>query len=396
MLKYVVFKDLQDSEVPVKIKFTSCNGSLLCELLKMTSEGQWWGIFTEDLPVRYFLIKNRKGLLRFATRFGYMDKNDCVSQKQGVYGVLISEDGFTVDYNSPYLSKLDKTLISLEKVYKPGVPQKTYNSGLCWYSAMCFACFFCEEMRDLIKHYSSDAKLNHLIDVCLSDPTASETLRAHLFDVYNIGDNPNQNPEDDGQNGCSEFIVLCAKLKIPIVRLFAPNLSEMRSDVQDKENMSVPVTYPEPSDSSPSLLFVRCFRTRWRPKLRIMHNGKRYKLVSVMIGSEYCGHQIGASTCGLRPCRWGCSDADAIRAGIGPMFWKVKRRKGESLNAFVERWWNAWGKMIPITLFNSNSLCDFSPWNRSTCTLEAQVDPTKRCDDFDAGVVNSDFVYIAL
>ena len=52
------------------------------------------------------------------------------------------------------------------------------------------------------------------------------------------------------------------------------------------------------------------------------------------------------------------------------------------------------GKMIPVTLFNSGSFCDFSPHNRSSCNLEKNMNKIEECQLFNAGVVNSDFVYI--
>jgi len=149
-----------------------------------------------------------------------------------------------------------------------------------------------------------------------------------------------------------------------------------------------------PDNITPSLLIVRCFRTRWQPKLRITYKGIRYRLASVLIGSEYCGHQIAASTCDLRVCRWVCADADACREGIGPVFWNIKRQKNESLTSFIARWWSAWGKMIPVTLFNSESFCDFSPHNRSSCTLQSRMKESTTCTNFNAGVVNSDFIYV--
>lgn len=89
-----------------------------------------------------------------------------------------------------------------------------------------------------------------------------------------------------------------------------------------------------------------------------------------------------------------CADADACREGIGPVYWMLKRRPNEAITEFLDRWWAAWGNMIPVVLFNSDSMCDFSPKNRSSCTLESRSGSAKTCTDFNAGVVNSDFVYL--
>lgn len=387
MVRYVSFGSQTQSDVIVEIVFSSCKSPLKCKLLKNGTNGQWWGIYSEDLPTRFVCIKNNRGLKRFATRYGYMDKFDCVNYKSGKFGVVS-------DIKHYKAAQYDlQVLKSIENVYAPGVPQRAVNSGLCWYSAMCFCCFFCKQMRDLIKTYSKDLRLNMLIDRCLYEPKMAEELRHHLYYKYHLGDDPKQDPEKDGQNGFSEFIILCAYLGIPIVRLFAPNLSEYTEDITDKSGNKLRVKRPQ-HEGETALLVVRCFRTHWRPKLRIVHNGLRYKLVSVLIGSEHCGHQIGASTCDMRVCRWACADADACREGIGPVFWKVKRNENEYVKTFVQRWWDAWGKMIPVTLFNSESFCDFSPHNRSTCSLESAMKKNKTCTTYNAGVVNSDFVYL--
>lgn len=384
-MRYVPVGKQNSTDWIVEIVFNMCDSSIVCKFVTATDHGQWWVILSESLPPRFVCIQNARGLHRFATKYGYMDKNDCVSYKSAQYGVVNSNKEVFID---PTLVKIAK---SIEHVYAPGIPQRTVNSGLCWYSALCFACFFCRQMRDIFKTYSHDSIMNRLIDSCLYHPKDAEALRHHLFHQYAIGDDPSQNPEEDGQNGLSEFIVLCAKLKIPIVRLFAPNLSELTEDVMDKKGRTFKVTVP--TFGEPSFLFVRCFRTRWRPKLRIFHGGMKFKLASVMIGSEHCGHQIGASTCDMHVCRWACADSDACREGIGPIFWKVKRHEYESVDEYIERWWDIWGKMIPVTLFNSDSFCDFSPHNRSTCTLEHKMKNSK-CTNFNAGVVNSDFIYV--
>lgn len=385
-MKYIDFKDATPNDNIVEIHYDTCNDSVICKLLHVNSQGYWWGIFSNGLPTRYICVKTYHSLMKFATRYGYMDKNDCVNYKSGKFGIVTKFEPPKEYYDSK------KTIDFLVSRNKQGVPQKSLNSGLCWYCAMCFACFFCKQMRSLIKYYSNDRKLNELIDICLDYKDKAEELRHHLFYTYNIGDDPNQNPEDDGQNGLSEFLSFCAQLNIPVVRLFAPSLSELKTEVLDKKDNVF--SFPQPKASKPCLLVVRCFRTRWRAKLRITHEGIRYKLTSVMIGSEHCGHQIGASTCDLRVCRWACADADACKEGIGPMYWNVKKYREENIKTFVDRWWDVWGKMIPVTLFNSNSFCDFSPHNRSTCKLESNMKSDKTCTDFNAGVVNSDFIYI--
>lgn len=387
-MKYINFSEkLPNKHKIVEIIFDTCKkGSVVCKYVYKSKNGDWWCILSEDLPNRYICLKDDTCVKKFATKYGYMDNNGCVNYKSGRFGVLPIGTNLSVSIDQNILKSLDKIHVS-------GIPQRAHNSGLCWYSAMCFAAFFCKQMRDLLKRKSNDLKFNELIETCLSNPKDAETLRHHLYYKYNIGDNPKQDPEKDGQNGCSELIVLCAKLNIKMFRLFAPDLTALKQSVFDKKKNELKIEEPH-DNSEPSLLIVRCFRTRWRPLLRIKRNNIKYKLVSVMIGSEHCGHQIGASTCDLKVCRWACADSDACKYGLGPVYWKVSRLKSENIEDFIERWWNVWSKMIPITLFSSDSFCDFSPWNRSTCDLESKM-KSKSCTNFNAGVVNSDFIYIS-
>tara|TARA_B100000945_G_scaffold263261_1_gene222026 strand:+ start:1254 stop:2411 length:1158 start_codon:yes stop_codon:yes gene_type:complete len=381
---HIPFGKQLSTDIIVEIIFNSCNQDLKCKLLDTTNSGDWWGIYSSNLPVRYVCLRNTNALKKFVNRYGYMDKNNCVNYKSGIFGVI---------RNQQHNVKNEIVKSIVKKYYVHGIPQRASNSGLCWYSAMCFCCFFCTQMKNIIKYYSKDAKLNNLIETCLNNPKDAETLRHHLYYMYNLGDNPKQSPEKDGQNGFSEFIILCAKLNIPIVRLFAPNLSEFNQDIPDKKNNMLRIQ--KPSNNKPSLLVVRCFRTKWKAKPIIIHKGRKYKLVSVLIGSEHCGHQIGASTCDLNIGKWACADADAQKEGIGPIYWKVKYGKYEQNSEFIDKWWDIFGKIIPVTLFNSGSFCDFSPHNRSTCALNATMNKnTLQCNTFNAGVVNSDFVYI--
>ena len=389
-MKYVRFGQELPIDKIVEIIYNTCkNNHIICKLLAETQNGQWWGVYAQDMPIRYVCLKTPKTISKFARKYGYMNSDNCVSYEKGLFGVVPMNK-----YIQRISSHNRKIIKSLEKTYVPGIPQRLANSGLCWYSAMCFCCFFCKQMRSIIKYYGKDDKLDSLIENCLSNPKTAETLRHYLFYKHRLGDNPEDPPEKDGQNALSEFIILCAKLGIPMYRLFAPNLSEFNIDVTDKENDTSKIVLPNPFQ--PSLLVVRCFRTRWKPKLSLHYKGIKYKLASVLIGSEFCGHQIGASTCDLNICKWACADADACREGISPMFWKIKKEKNESLKAFKDKWWSVWSKIIPVTLFNSNSFCDFSPHNRSSCTLEHNTKKNKPgCSDFNAGVVNSDFLYIS-
>ena len=48
---------------------------------------------------------------------------------------------------------------------------------------------------------------------------AAEEYRKRLWYEYSIGDNVDDHPLNDGKNGASEFTTMCAKFKIPLIRL---------------------------------------------------------------------------------------------------------------------------------------------------------------------------------
>ena len=111
--------------------------------------------------------------------------------------------------------------------------------------------------------------------------------------------------------------------------------------------------------------------------------------MAILIGSEHCGHQIGASTCDGRVCRWAVVHSDAAKSGIGPMFWRSSARRKRPRLPSKQRWWKAFASNIPITIFSRNDMCDLSPHNRP---LEHFKDSSLHTQG--PGLVNSDFLYL--
>lgn len=384
-MKYIKFETAQKNDRIVEIIFKSCKNPVICKLVDVDSFGQWWVLSTKNLPDRYVCIRNFKALMQFVSRYAFMNDDECISTKEGLFGIA-KKGEFSSDIDS-----YKQVVESLKPKYKFGVPQRTANSGVCWYSAMCFAAFYCKEMRDLFAYYTKDEKFLNMIEYCLEDPKVAEELRHHIYYKYHVGDDPKGRPEDDGQNGLSEFCVLCTKLGVPIVRLFGEECVEMTMDMSDKKGTKLKAIQPD--KHKPSLLFVRCFRTRFKPQIHVTHNGIRYRLISIMLGSEHCGHQIGASTCDSHICRWAVADADAIRKNIGPTFWKVKRSSSEPLDSFRDRWWEIMNKVLPIVVFNAKSMCPFFPKNQPTCEIDKIM---KTCNKTEPGVLNPDYIYISV
>jgi hypothetical protein len=243
---------------------------------------------------------------------------------------------------------------------------------------MCFAFFYCDSLKRVFKNYSKDTTLNKLIETCLNNENDAEKLRIHLYNIYSIGDDPKQNPELDGKNGTKECLLLCAKLKIPAISVF-PDFTTAFKDFVDQKGRTYSAQPPHPN--KPCILVIHCFRSYWEPQMRIIHNGMTFKLLSIMIGSEYCGHQTAVSTCNGNLRYWAYVDSDARRGGVGAMFWKFERG--------TDKWWVSWKNVLPVTIFRKSSICDFSPFNKTACSVEK-----RKCSTEKYGTVNCDFVYI--
>ena len=367
-----------------RVTFDACGGSLTCRPVHVIEGGKppkdaWWAIETEGMPTRYVrLFDGARSLKRFLQNYGFMDRNACVSYRKGTIHLA------------------NCTVNRAETDFKPcdrfadvkGVPQRSSRSGICWYAATCFVMFFSKQMRELlISRMQPDMRED--AQRCLKNAQASERLRHRLYYDYAFGDDPKQSPELDGQNGFSQLCILLTRLDIPTIRLFAPEMRELIDPISDQKGARHRLR-STPRDDEVCVLCVRCFRTHWRVKRRIVYNGRRFCLTSVLIGSEHCGHQIGASTCDMRVCRWALADSDASQHDIGPVFWNMPKTESESRATFKERWWQMWSTLVPVTIFQSTEMCDLSPHNRATGSIRTG-DASKA-----PGVVNTDCIYVSL
>ena len=385
---------MHKNDMVVQIEFDSCDTSnLKCDMVKIVEQGidsqpedSIWCIYdisNTNYPKRYFrLFQGKKSLKNFLNHYGHMDDTLCVHHKSGKLGI------------GKLKSPTEVIPVSEEHILVNGVPQKSENSGICWFAATCYVLLTPPSIRNLLLS-KLKPDIASLIKSVLVNPNAAEQFRARLYEEYGFGDNPKQNPYLDGKNGCTEFCSLAAQLDIPVARIFAPDMVLLENSVKDQFGNNFQLR-DQPKNDEVGIIVVRCFRTRWIPQRRLKYKNRRYKLVSVFIGSEHCGHQIGASTCGERVCRWSVADSDGTRKGVGPMFWNIKRNPGETRTDFKNRWWTAFSSMIPVTIF-SDGLCDFSPHNRPNKSLNAMMKKSRQEVNYDKpGVVNSDFVYVSL
>ena len=365
-----------------RIEYTSCDGRM--QIIACDVGGEHWYLIADDRRrQRWVRLFRPSALLPLLNSYGYLDSNGCLNRDRGVVhrGPRHRLEGPTM---------LDR-LTSKQRA-TTGVPQRAHNSGVCWYCAMCFVMLFTTQMRRLLRDRAPPV-LKRLLGKTLTDKDTAERLRHHLYHTYALGDKPGQDPALDGQNGFAQLCILLHHLDVPVVRLFAPDMEEITDKVRDQRKRLLEMRR-EPRAGETSLLVVRAFRTKWTPKARLVWQGRRYKLVGALIGSEHCGHQIGASALDIDDCAtWALSDSDATQHGIGPLFWSVRRRKGEATASFRARWQGMWSDMVPATIFGGNQVCDLNPVNRPTRELERHERITDEAPD-TPGVVNTDFIYM--
>lgn len=347
-------------------------------------EKSWWVIITPNLPDRFVkLNKGKKSLERLLQNYGFSDKSGCVHYKKGkIYTVKCIKD------IKPYHVDVPQQVLSIN-----GIPQRLENSGICWYAATCFAFFFCKQLRELITVKMKDATLRSYCNECLRDTNISELLRRKLWYEYSFGDDVNQNPELDGQNGLTQFSILASKFDIPMKRFFVTDSSivKLSEPVKDQKENICNIRDQLNYEGEPHILVIRFYRgnnhTTYKPMRRFFHNGIKYKLASMLLGSMHCGHQIGASSYDLSWKRWAVSDSDASMFGIGPIHFCAKEEKCKQ----KDEWWSYWRHMVPLTVFgNQKQFCDLSPHNRPTGELENKPSTS------DVGELNLDLIYISL
>jgi len=358
----------------------------------------WWRVDSPGLPDRLVrLSQGGRSMRRLVSRYGLMDANGCINVKRGCYSVAPADAIAGILVETDQGRHLDAAVpLSIRDVL--GVPQRTEDSGICWYAALSFCMFFNEAMRDLVTaHMPED--LRPTCARVLRSPEESETLRRALWERYAFGDPYGQAPELDGQNGVSQFCVLAAQLGIAVERYFVDDEGDahrVTDPVEDQRHRE----HALPGDPRPGVAHVCIFRfrrgahgtkARHRPSRRIHLHGRRYRLVGMMIGSEHCGHQISAAARDDRGRGWAVCDSDSQRYGIGPIHVSSCERDRD-------QWWKAWRSLVPVTFF-SDGMCDLSPQNRRVGELvdphTGRAQPTRADAAPDAGLTNVDFLFIS-
>lgn len=290
---------------------------------------------------------------------------------------------------------------------KTGIAQLSERSGICWYSSLWFSLLSAPALYEHIAQHvrRRRGECPHCAYLCdhmpkiLHSHAESEAVRRYLYEKLAIGDDPDQNPEEDGQNGASMGTLVFGGIRLPVTTVIAPWMKRADDIVLQDSHGRDATMPPAPQHGERALLLVRTYRTRWKAPERLewgdgARKKKRYTLMSALIGSEFCGHQISIA----RSCEdgtWAVSDSDGIRLGILPICFR--KPKG------VE-WADLVPQMIPFSnATNDSQFCDMATSGRHPLklmhdTLAAQgaaevlesVDTNSRAHD----LINIDFWYL--
>lgn len=360
------------------IRFTTCPGSSLDLHVAKDVDGTlderhgvpkdaWWCV--EDPGshmIRYLrLFDGSRSLADLVLRYGFLDSKGCLHHDQAVAE------------HAPATTPLPEVDLSVVPSFlhdARGVPQFYFNSGVCWYASICWCFFSSPVLRDWLTGYMPD-KMRHLVERCLYDREAAQSLRNMWWNEYQVGDDVSLPPEEDGRNGFLEWTVLCAKLKIPLVRYEMSDdgrsLYPLPMTVRDAKGKGNRVTVHLPRNNERHLLVLRYNdgNHRKHPILRrVEHGGHRYRFMGVVAGQRKCGHQIAWSSINGK---WRClaaGDADLHKSGIGPLYILMQ---GPEWNE-EEDWWRGNRGMLHVTKFGPgrNSKCNHNPWNECDNLLD--------------------------
>ena len=322
----------------------------------------WWIVKTENVCDRAMKIYDGSNSMNeLLKRYAFQGASGCLHHKNVVLEYVKVENFEEQDI--PWIPKELKNSI--------GIKQFSVNSGVCWFSAICWCMFSEERFRNWLIQYIPQY-LKKTCENCIYNHEEAVKFRHALWNDYRIGDDITLPPEMDGRNGFSELTVWFAKLKIPMIRY------EMKGDkyvlmsniVRDRTNKQVNCTIPKNNDEKHALAL------RYRDgdhhekhpvKRRIRVNGKRYFLVGATSGSRKCGHQIGWTLVnGWRVLAIG--DADIHKAKIGPIFIHFEGTKWND----EKNWWSGCRGVFPVTKFGHGrrEVCNFSPHNERDNMLD--------------------------
>ena len=362
------------SEVAERIVFDDCGGTLSIEKMSPDDShcGTWWIIRCNGVPDRYVRLLPGTRVEQLVRTYAFFD-GECVS----AFDVQHVVGGTPLPLTLP---SFDTELLGVR-----GVPQDRENAGICWYASMCFVLSFHPHMRRLIKSHIVDVETRACFERVLHCPKMARAFREYLYDKYTLGDNPEQPGALDGQNGGRQLCELLKHLAVPIIRY-----AGQEGIIHDGATAI--------SNDGSAVLIVHAFRQKWRPAFRYRYTRgdvrRTFRLVGVMIGNEYCGHQVCASNDGnLR--RWAYADADAATHGICPVMFDMGSVTDETAASFKMRFLDTFDRALPLSRMGGYGMCNMNLSNRHDKAMEQLHRSGELMDEALTGRTNFDYVYLS-
>ncbi|NBV84597.1 hypothetical protein EBR57_10865, partial [bacterium] len=254
------------------------------------AEDSWWILKCANLPNRILrLTKGTKSMTQLLVRYGFMDRSGCVNHRHVL--LTYSNDNVLPTFNVA-------SIVPSELRDATGIPQFFANSGVCWFNTMCCTSFANPRLRNYIIKYMEEhnqTEMARLATTCLFNREDAQKFRNLLWEQYKLGDNIYDKPENDGRNGCTEFTLLCAKLKIPIIRYKEEKGQMMPMKSRTKDYYNVLWELEIPTSLQDEFILVLRFHESNHDKYRIYPRIKylehKFDLCGMYLGQSKCGHQ---------------------------------------------------------------------------------------------------------
>ena len=253
-----------------------------------------------------------------------------------------------------------------------GMAQPSKESGLCWWGSLLFLCTFPKKMSSLLGASFRDERLESMLHRSIRSNSAAEKLRRHIFYAHGIGDDPSVAPQEEGQNGFGELSRLFGVLGVGHDVLSAPSLTPLQEA------------------DAPRFVGVRVQRSAWEAPLTLRHRKRTWHLCGGFLGSEYCEHQTCLARLGTSNL-FAFYDADAVRLGVGPTFFRVED---------AAKWTSNLEVCIPYSNHTEESrFCEFNPSNPHPLKVSSQnlvASGGKRIDPKHMGgqrLLNAEWIY---
>ena len=157
-----------------------------------------------------------------------------------------------------------------------GLPQRSIDSGVCWFGSLLWLLRMPPRVRAIVdaaiarSNRPVAAELRRRLPRVLTHSQEGYDLHTALFKLHKIGDAIGIPPEEEGQNGYTQLMMLCTVLDLPALTMIAGVGGRLR-DVSDMPLHSKYTTMAaprRPGRSEKALLGVRVMRDAWKPPLR--------------------------------------------------------------------------------------------------------------------------------